>query len=189
MPRIGYAYAMHSNLAQYSLRAASPADAGTIARHRALMFRDMGSISDHEVEPLFASSVRWLTALLAAREYAGWLALQGTVIVAGGGVQLRDVGPVPGCLRMGRWGHISNLYTAPDHRRHGLARLILEKILDWGETNHLDQITLSASPQVRPLYDSLGFLPTSHLRLSEKALRTQPGSLFVELPRMPHTKA
>jgi GNAT superfamily N-acetyltransferase len=154
--------------AEYSLRSASPADAEVIARHRALMFRDMGSIPEGDVEEFFAASVPWLNRLLVTGEYVGWLALWGEEVVAGGGLHLRETGPLPGCYHVGRGGHIGNIYTAPEHRRRGLARLIMTRILEWNEINQLNQLTLTASEEGRPLYQSLGFTCTEDMKLSAR---------------------
>ena len=72
----------------------------------------------------------------------------------------RSVGPVPGCLRVGRWAHIANVYTHPDHRRRGLARWLMQAVLEWCASNGMDLVTLSPSEEARPLYESLGFSAT-----------------------------
>jgi GNAT superfamily N-acetyltransferase len=156
---------MHALDLRYSLRMALPADAETIARHRALMFRDMGSLSQAESDLLLTASLPWLQNLLATGEYIGWLVLFGEQVVAGGGICLREMGPVPGCCRVGRWGYIMNVYTVETHRRHGVARLILKTILEWTAANRLDHVTLAASDEGRPLYESLGFVPTNDMKL------------------------
>jgi GNAT superfamily N-acetyltransferase len=128
------------------------------------MFRDMNAVSEQESEELFAASLPWLEHVLGAGEYVGWLVLFDDEIVAGGGIHLRDTAPVPGCYRQGRGGHIMNVYTVEAHRRRGLARFLLQTILEWGACNRLDHITLTASDAGRPLYESLGFVPTNDMR-------------------------
>jgi GNAT superfamily N-acetyltransferase len=155
---------MRAVASPYSSRLALPKDAGVIARHRAMMFRDMNAATQEESDELFTASVPWLEELLGAGEYVGWLVLLGNEVVAGGGVHLRDMAPVPGCYRKGRWGHIMNVYTVEAHRRRGLARFLLQTILEWSTCNSLDQITLTASDSGRPLYESLGFIPTNDMR-------------------------
>lgn len=150
---------------QYSFRPAAPADAEIIAHHRAEMFLAMGTISQAEFAPLVQASIPWLQRLLAAQEYAGWFAISDGKIVAGGGIQVRELPPVPGCIGMGRWGYIMNIYTVSEHRGHGLARAIMKLILDWSETEKLDRVTLTAAPAARPLYESLGFTATRDMEL------------------------
>jgi GNAT superfamily N-acetyltransferase len=154
----------------YSLRIATPADAEVIARHRALMFRDMGAVTQEESIQIFDASISWLERLLTAEEYVAWLVQLGDDPVAGAGIHLREAGPVPGCHRIGRWGHMMNVYTAEAHRRRGLARLLVQEILQWSAQNHLDQLTLAASESGRSLYRSLGFIPTEDMRLPRRLL-------------------
>lgn len=162
---IPYAFGMCATIPHYSLRLATPDDAEAIARHRAQMFRDMSAVTDEEAETLFAASVPWFRDLLSTELYVGWLVLCDEEIVAGGGIHLREMGPVPGCLRVGRWGHIANIYTAPAHRRRGVARLLMETMLAWSEAHQVDHVTLAASEDGRRLYESMGFIPTPDMKL------------------------
>ena len=72
--------------------------------------------------------------MLQSGEYIGWLAWPNELrnkIVAGVGVQLRDVLPHPvgepgGEISIGEGRHaiIINVFTEPDWRRRGLAKLL-----------------------------------------------------------------
>jgi GNAT superfamily N-acetyltransferase len=157
---------MLSQSAEYTIRPATIGDAGTIARHRATMFRDMDSVTDEQAEVLRVESEPWLAGLLASGGYAGWLCFQGSVIVAGAGILLQEIGPRPGCYRMGRAAHVVNVYTARDHRRRGIARKLMLTVLTWCREQGIDQVTLTASNAGRPLYETLGFKPASDMRLA-----------------------
>jgi GNAT superfamily N-acetyltransferase len=156
---------MQANNSSYSFRLAIPADASVIAHHRARMFRDMDAISDAEASQLFQSSIPWIEQLLIDRTYIGWFAVHEDEIVAGGGIHIRQLPPMPGCCAGGRGGHIGNVYTAPAHRRLGLARNLMELILAWAKTEKFNRITLSASDEGRPLYTSFGFSSASEMQL------------------------
>src|ERR1700682_2502309 len=139
------------------IRRAHAGDAATIARHRASMFRDMGDLPTDDFEALRSASEEWLAPRLASGEYVGWLVEQDGAVVAGGGALLRELWPVPGCCRAGRWAHVGNVYTEPAHRRRGLARLVMETILAWCGSQAIDHVTLAASRAGRPLYEALEF--------------------------------
>jgi GNAT superfamily N-acetyltransferase len=156
---------------EYVLRAATLADAPLIAEHRALMFRDMGEVAPQEVDRLREASERWVAELLSKDGYFGWLIETQGEIVAGGGIILMQHFPGPGYYRVRRRAHVVNIYTAPDHRRKGLARRMMQHILHWCAQNAVDDVTLGASDQGRPLYESLGFLPTAHMRLRDERYR------------------
>jgi GNAT superfamily N-acetyltransferase len=149
----------------YQIRPAEACDAGIIARQRAAMFRDMGLVSPEEGELLRSASEPWVAALLSNGGYFGWLVEYDNVVVAGGGIIIRELPPTPGCYRIGRWGNIMSVYTEPTHRRRGLARRLMETILAWCGSHAIDQVTLAASDEGRPLYEAMGFVPTSEMKL------------------------
>jgi GNAT superfamily N-acetyltransferase len=140
-------------------RRADAGDAATIAQHRAAMFRDMGLLPTDDYDVLCKASENWLAPRLASGEYVGWLVEQNGAVVAGGGVLLREMSPMPGCCRAGRWAHVGNVYTERGQRRRGLARLVMEEILQWCKSNAIDHVTLAASEEGRPLYQLFDFEP------------------------------
>lgn len=77
---------------------------------------------------------------------------------------MRERGPAPGCLRVGKWAHIVDAHPEPQCRRQGLARRLMT-ILAWCRDSEVDHVTLGASPQGLSLYESLGFKPTSQMKL------------------------
>jgi GNAT superfamily N-acetyltransferase len=151
---------------QLAIRPATPSDAGIIAEHRAAMFRDMGQLpSDADYARLREASEAWLTGLFISDQYIGWLVEDDLRIVAGGGILIREQLPVPGCCKIGPCAHIMNVYTSPAYRRRGLARRLLILMLQWCVMQKMNQVTLTASNDGRSLYESLGFQPTSDMRL------------------------
>ena len=160
----------------YSVRPATIGEAATIARHRAARFYDMGELAAGDVGEMRKAMTPWFAERLGNGDYVGWFVEHEAQIVAGGGVLLRDVWSMPNVLAPGRNAHIGNIYTEPAHRRRGLAKLIMETILDWCAVNAIAFVTLSASPEGRPLYEQLGFTADSRamrlFRLSNTARKT-----------------
>jgi GNAT superfamily N-acetyltransferase len=152
----------------YEIRLATRDDAEVIARHRGLMFLDMGKVSLEDSEEIRIATEPHLHGLLETNQYIGWVVIKNEEVVAGGGVYLRELLPIPGCCRLGRWAYIANIYTEEAHRRQGLARLVMNAILQWCEEHGIDQVTLAASDAGRPLYESLGFVATSDMRRPRK---------------------
>ena len=62
--------------------------------------------------------------------------------------------------------YVHRVYTEPAYRRIGLARCILQAMIDECRARGLLRLTLHASDMGRQLYDALGFLPTNEMRLS-----------------------
>jgi len=153
------------------IRPATVQDAEIIGYHRARMFHDMGQIPDHLFESFRSRSAERLRELLDSGEYLGWLAANAAKpdqIVAGAGVQLRQVLPHPGndqAFAEGRHGLIINVFTEPEWRRRGLAKLLTNTIITWSREQNLDGLVLHASGDGRALYEQLGFISTTEMRL------------------------
>ena len=153
---------------EFQIRQANPDDASIIGWHRARMFQDMGLVPNE----LFDSFRR---KALAAGDYLGWLASQRDTpqkIIAGAGVIRREVPPFPIrhkngeiMIAEGRQGLIINFFTEPEWRRRGLAKLLMNTIIAWSREQNLDGLVLHASDDGRALYEQLGFISTTEMRL------------------------
>jgi GNAT superfamily N-acetyltransferase len=113
-----------------------------------------------------------LKEALASGLYKGWLAqISDGTVLAGGGVLLS---PWPSHPRdpQPRRAHILNLYTYPNHRRKGLARMLMQTMIEWCRQQGFATVSLHASDDGKPLCQVLGFRPTNEMRLS---LREESG--------------
>jgi GNAT superfamily N-acetyltransferase len=145
----------------YSIRRATLADIAVIARHRRAMFEDAGTATNLDlVERNFTA---WLPARLDAT-YFHWLAEHEGGPVGSAGVLLLDWPPSPRDPR-GGMGYVYNVYVEPAHRRRGVARAAMQALHDWAGARGLGALALHASAAGRPLYETLGYLPTSEMRL------------------------
>ena len=81
-----------------------------------------------------------------------------------------DEGKVIGCASMsymrimptfshptGKRAHLMNVYTRNEYRRHGIARKMVEMLLEETWKRGATEISLDATTMGRPLYESLGF--------------------------------
>lgn len=57
----------------------------------------------------------------------------------------------------GNRAHIMNVYVREEFRRRGIAREMMEMLLDEAKSRGVSQITLDATESGRPLYQALGF--------------------------------
>ena len=159
-------------LDQFIVRTAVATDAPIIARHRAEMFSEMGELPPETYQEIFDRSAAYLRDAIASGEYVGWLVSpnQSGEVVAGAGVQLRRILPRPIAtengtqIAGGREGLVLNVFTEREWRRQGLARRLMELILEWSRAATLDRLVLHASEDGRPLYDRLGFVLTNEMR-------------------------
>jgi GNAT superfamily N-acetyltransferase len=153
------------------IRLATPADAPILAQHRVAMFRDIGTIHPASEADLLAASIAYFASALVSGEYVGWVAQEPDdphVVVAGAGVQLRSLLPRPEPsgkgLLLGAEGLVLNVYVEPRWRRRGLARRLMQEILEWAPTAGVARLVLHASKEGRPLYEALGFMATNEMR-------------------------
>lgn len=149
--------------AGYVIRRAVVTDAPIIARHRVLMFRDMGEPAEAEAA-LEENSREQLRRLIERDEYLGWLAERDGVVVAGVGVFLRRLLPRFRNLSGRPEAYLLNVYTDPAHRRRGVARALIEGVIEWCRAHDVCRVTLHASQEGWPLYEGLGFAPVVELR-------------------------
>jgi GNAT superfamily N-acetyltransferase len=154
---------MNSN---YYIRRSTLDDAPLIARQRRLMFNDQGDYSAAVLDAMETRYAAWLTPKLASNDYLAWFAATAAgEVVAGVGLWLREWPPFPND-ETGKQGYIENVYTAPDHRRQGLARMLMTELLGWVRTAGVTKnIALHATPNAQPLYESLGFVSERGLML------------------------
>ena len=152
----------------FRLRAATPADLEVILHHRRAMFEDMGYRDAAALDATLATSRPYIAQGLAEGFYLGWLAEDASGrVVAGGGVIVHPwvshpAHPLP------RRAYILNVYTEPDSRRRGLARRILQAIVEWARSDGFGSVALHASEEGRALYESMGFKITNEMRLDLK---------------------
>ena len=57
----------------------------------------------------------------------------------------------------GRTGTILNVYTKPEYRRQGIAKTLMEHLLEEGKDLGLDFVELKATEDGYPLYQAVGF--------------------------------
>ena len=90
------------------------------------MFLEMGYRDPAALDSMTAAFRPWLQSKMTSREYLAWVAVDPPDrIVAGLGLWLMDWPPHligPGAPR----GNILNVYTAPSHRRQGIARRLMD---------------------------------------------------------------
>jgi len=146
------------------LRVASLSDLDIIIRHRRSMFSEMGYRDEAALDRMEATSAPFIKSGLEDGSYRGWLVENADGVVAGGGVVVVGYPSAPHAPRACRaW--ILNMYTEPNHRGRGLAKLIMEAMISWCREEGFEWVSLHASDAGRHLYEKLGFKPTNEMRM------------------------
>ena len=136
-------------------------------------------VPDDLFESLRAKSAERVRRSLASDEYIGWLVLHPEntdKIIAGAGVMLREIPPIPLPRASGKTivydngqALIVNVFTEPEWRRRGIARLLMERIIAWCHEQRIESVVLHASEDGRALYQQLGFIQTNEMRLANRS--------------------
>ena len=154
----------------FTIRRADSADIPQLARHRAAMFRDMGSLAPEREEELIRATADWLRAAVPRGEYLAWVAESGEspAVIGGAGVQLRPIMPRPGkpALELGPEAIVLNVYVERAWRRRGVADGLMRALLAELAERGIRRIVLHASEEGRRLYERMGFVPTNEMRLA-----------------------
>jgi GNAT superfamily N-acetyltransferase len=153
----------------FTVRLATVEDIPIILAQRRAMFQDMGTLDLAALEAMEVRFRPWVQQKMEQGEFFTWLAEDDRGrVVAGAGLWVQEWAPTPHYLE-GRRGYVLNVYTHPDYRRRGLARRLMLVIEAWCREHGIPVLTLHASPDGRPLYESLGFGPTNFVikRLNE----------------------
>lgn len=165
----------------YRIRACTPGDAATIARHRTCMFREMGDVpTDQAAAELLKESTVAVRTELERGTYVGWFAISAAdEVIAGAGAHIKATLPrmsADGTARIATSPVplVVNVYTEPQWRRRGLARALMRTLMQWAEERGFDRVVLHASEQARMLYASLGFIPSNEMRWAVTAGPHEP---------------
>jgi GNAT superfamily N-acetyltransferase len=159
----------------FQIRSATTGDADVIAWHRVRMFQDMGMVPDDLFEPFRAKALEHIRAAFGSGEYVGWLVpnpADAEIVIAGAGVALRGIPPFPrsddegnATVAGGRQALVLNVFTEPQWRRRGLARFLMQHVIGWCRTERIESVVLHASDDGSALYQQLGFIPATEMRL------------------------
>jgi GNAT superfamily N-acetyltransferase len=152
------------------IRLATLADVAVLTHQRSSMFRDMAELPHDAEEELGKASESFFRVAVASGEYVAWLAITNDApdrVIAGAGLWLRPMlpRPTPAGIIQGREALVANVYTEPEWRRRGIAALLMRQVLSYTREHRIGRVLLHASGDGRPLYESLGFVPTIEMKL------------------------
>ncbi|GAP12573.1 acetyltransferases [Longilinea arvoryzae] len=146
------------------IRPAEIADIPVLIELRLAQMQSMRRHDPESLARLAAATEVYLREHLPGGSFRAWLIEMDGQAVATGGLVIRQAPPTYNNLS-GREGYLMALYTRPEFRRRGLATAILRAILDQLRAEGITRVTLRASPDGRPLYESLGFEATPEMKL------------------------
>ncbi len=153
---------MHSSLI---IREASRKDIPALVRHRRLMFEDMGQVDAARNDSMEVTVASYLTEALPNGEYRAWMAtVPDGYLAASGGLKVIGLPGSPS-NNSGRYSYVMSLYVDPRYRRQGIARQLIEEMIDWSRRQGIREVRLHYSDMGKSLYERMGFLPNREMKL------------------------
>jgi GNAT superfamily N-acetyltransferase len=149
------------------IRRATAADADIICYQRLRMFVDSALGDESALPPIIARFATWLKPRLADETYLGWIVDEDGQPVGGIGVWLMAYPPNfrdPSGTR----AYVMNMYVAPEMRRRGVARQLLDVAVQEARSRSIKVVTLHATKLGRALYERCGFKPTTEMMLQQE---------------------
>ncbi len=153
------------SLPNLEIRGAAISDIPEILRQRRAMYEDMEYRDAGALAAMVSISVDYLTKAMSDGSFRAWLASAGDRVVGGGAVIISPWPAHPYDLECRR-ATILNVYTYPEYRRRGIARKLMQTMVDWSRCEGLARVNLHASRDGRHLYESMGFEPSNEMRLN-----------------------
>lgn len=93
---------------------------------------------------------------MADGTFLSWIAFDGDKIVGTSGMSFVEKPPYFGCPS-GKIGLLSSMFTHPDYRRKGIAKELLDKVVDEARKYGCGAVQITASDMGMKLYTAYGF--------------------------------
>jgi GNAT superfamily N-acetyltransferase len=145
-----------NTLPNLDIRVGTSGDIPEILRQRRAMYEDMDYRDVDALAAMVSVSSAYLAKALSDGSFRAWLASVGDRVVAGGAVIVSPWPAHPYDLECRR-ATILNVYTHPEYRRQGIARRLMQTMIDWCKHEGFARVTLHASKGGRSVYEALGF--------------------------------
>jgi len=147
-----------------SIRPATLADIPELLLHRRGMYEAMGYTEATALAGMMKTSEPYLHEAITNHTLHAWVAELDSQVIGGGLIIVSPWLSHPYDQECRR-ATILNMYIAPEFRRRGIARRLMQTMIAWCREQGFAGVTLHASDQGRPLYESLGFEPTTEMQL------------------------
>ena len=134
-------------------RRLTEADVPTFVTMRITQLKEEGAQSDLALEPALTA---YYQKHLADGTFVSWLAVDGEKIVGTSGMSFVEKPPYYS-NPTGKIGLLSSMYTNPAYRRQGIARKLLDHVVEEARTYGCGAVWITASEMGVLLYTAYGF--------------------------------
>ena len=98
---------------------------------------------------------------MADDTFFSWIALDNETIIGTSGMSIVEKPPYFGCPS-GKIGLLSSMFTSREHRRKGIAKELLSRVVDEARKRGCGTVQITASDMGILLYSSFGFTKNDH---------------------------
>lgn len=135
-------------------RKLTAADLDTFISMRINQLREEGAAENIDLVPALKD---YYNRHLADGTFVSWLALDGEKIIGTSGMSFVEKPPYFSCPT-GRIGLLSSMFTDPGYRRMGIARELLDRVVNEAREYGCGAVHITASDMGVKLYTAYGFV-------------------------------
>ena len=128
-------------------------DIDTFIDMRINQLREEGATEEFDLRPALYD---YYKRHMADGTFVSWLAVDGDKIVGTSGMSFVEKPPYFGCPT-GRLGLLSSMYTNPNYRRMGIAKELLNRVVEEARAYGCGAVHITASDMGVKLYTAYGF--------------------------------
>ncbi len=150
---------------EFTIRAAMVEDIPVLLRHRRMMWWDMGRREEAALNLMEHAAKQYFSNAVPDGSYRGFLAMNNEAEIVGGGGIVISAWPGSFHQRAPERVMILNVYVEREYRRRGIAKALVQAMIEWCRERKFAYVALHASDEGRPLYEKLGFRATNEMRL------------------------
>ncbi len=126
----------------------------TFIKMRINQLREEGAKEDIDLAPALRD---YYHRHMADGTFVSWIALDGNKIIGTSGMSFVEKPPYFGCPS-GKIGLISSMFTNPNYRRRGIAKELLNKVVEEAKAYGCGCVQITASDMGVKLYSAYGFV-------------------------------
>ena len=142
---------------EFTFRRATAGDAELLAQMRLEMRKERETAACALSEAEFLRcNVEFFRTHLAAGDFISFLCFDGDEAAACSGLSLQ-IHPPTYENPSGKSGYVTNMFTRPAWRRRGLAKRLVDLLVEAAKTAGCAKLYLNASKMGRPVYEKYGF--------------------------------
>jgi GNAT superfamily N-acetyltransferase len=140
----------------FSVRLATADDLDALVQLRMDFLREVNGRELENMQALHDNLHAYFARHLPSGDFLAWLAETESEIIGTSGLVFSHRPPSFNNTT-GLDAYVMNMYTLPAWRGRGVARTLLHHLLEYVRTTPCRHVSLHATEQGRPLYDSMGF--------------------------------